>query len=45
LEMEKDDPVKRNPDINLAYEKLNYKPKVSLADGLVKTIEWFRDNC
>lgn len=36
-----DDPVKRKPDITLAEEKLNWKPKVDIKDGLLKTIEYF----
>jgi UDP-glucuronate decarboxylase len=37
-----DDPLQRKPDIRLARENLNWEPKVSLRDGLAKTIEWFR---
>lgn len=37
-----DDPRRRKPDITLAYEKLGgWKPKVSLENGLKKTIEYF----
>jgi len=39
-----DDPKQRRPDITLAKEKLGWEPKVPLKDGLVKTIEYFRDN-
>lgn len=38
----KDDPCKRRPDITRANEKLNWVPKVSVDDGLKKTIEYFR---
>ena len=38
-----DDPVQRRPDISLAGEKLNWNPKVSLDDGLEKTIQYFRE--
>ena len=38
-----DDPTRRCPDILLAKEKLGWEPKVSLEDGLIKTIEYFRD--
>ena len=38
-----DDPVQRRPDISLAGEKLNWKPKVSLDEGLEKTISYFRE--
>ena len=37
-----DDPKKRKPDITLAKELLGWEPKVSLADGLAHTIEYFR---
>ena len=30
------------PDISLAEEKLGYKPKVSLDEGLASTIDWLR---
>jgi UDP-glucuronate decarboxylase len=37
-----DDPKKRKPDITKAKTLLNWEPKVSLEDGLKKTIEYFR---
>tara|TARA_R110002049_G_scaffold47902_1_gene138401 strand:+ start:101613 stop:102584 length:972 start_codon:yes stop_codon:yes gene_type:complete len=37
-----DDPTRRRPDISLAKEKLGWEPKVPLAEGLAKTIEWFK---
>lgn len=37
-----DDPKQRRPDISLAQEKLDgWLPQTSLADGLVKTIDYF----
>jgi UDP-glucuronate decarboxylase len=37
-----DDPTQRKPDINIAYKYLeNWKPKVSLEAGLIKTVEYF----
>lgn len=39
-----DDPRKRRPDITLAREKLGWTPKVSLEEGLLKTIKYFREN-
>ena len=36
-----DDPLQRKPDINLAKEKLKWKPSVKLEEGLVKTVEYF----
>jgi dTDP-glucose 4,6-dehydratase len=38
-----DDPQVRRPDITKARERLGWEPKVKLADGLVETIEYFRD--
>ena len=38
-----DDPQKRQPDITLAKEKLGWVPKVSLEEGLLKTITYFDD--
>lgn len=38
-----DDPTKRRPDISLAKEKLNWQPEVKLDDGLLKTIEYFKN--
>jgi dTDP-glucose 4,6-dehydratase len=37
-----DDPKVRQPDISKAREKLGWEPAVKLADGLGKTIEYFR---
>ena len=37
-----DDPLRRQPDITLAKAKLGWEPKVSLREGLAKTIAWFR---
>lgn len=37
-----DDPKQRQPDITLATTLLNWSPSTSLREGLVKTIEYFR---
>ncbi|GAB4218920.1 MAG: SDR family oxidoreductase [Candidatus Microgenomates bacterium] len=39
-----DDPEKRCPDITKAKQILNWTPKVSLIDGLNKTINYFKKN-
>jgi len=39
-----DDPVQRCPDIGMAKERLDWRPTVSLEDGLRETIEYF-DAC
>jgi len=37
-----DDPARRQPDIALARQKLDWQPQVKLREGLQKTIQWFR---
>lgn len=37
-----DDPVRRQPDITRAKETLDWQPTIALADGLTRTIEYFR---
>lgn len=37
-----DDPQQRQPDINLAKERLDWKPTLDLEEGLKKTIEYFK---
>lgn len=39
-----DDPKVRKPDITKAKTTLQWEPKVTLEDGLKKTIEYFRNN-
>ncbi|MBU2233092.1 MAG: SDR family oxidoreductase [Alphaproteobacteria bacterium] len=36
-----DDPRQRRPDLRLARERLDWQPKVALAEGLLKTISYF----
>jgi len=38
-----DDPKQRQPNISLAKSKLNWSPKVSLEEGLNKTITYFKN--
>ena len=37
-----DDPKQRRPDITLAKALLGWEPKIPLAEGLAKTIEYFK---
>lgn len=37
-----DDPTQRKPDISLAKAELGWEPRVRLEDGLMRTIEYFR---
>tara|TARA_Y100001954_G_scaffold239581_1_gene315991 strand:- start:11074 stop:12024 length:951 start_codon:yes stop_codon:yes gene_type:complete len=38
-----DDPKMRKPDINLAINKLKWDPKIMLDEGLINTIEYFKE--
>ena len=42
LPLPKDDPTQRRPDIRLAIDKLNWQPKISIDEGLPKTIKYFQ---
>lgn len=37
-----DDPTRRRPDITLARSALHWEPRVTLDDGLERTVEWMR---
>jgi len=43
MDLPKDDPVRRKPDISRAKNILKWEPNVKLADGLQKTIKYFTD--
>ena len=42
-ELPSDDPLQRQPDISLAKKELDWEPKIQLHNGLVKTIEYFKN--
>lgn len=42
-ELPLDDPKKRRPDISLAKKILGWEPKVSRAEGLIKTLDYFKE--
>jgi UDP-glucuronate decarboxylase len=37
-----DDPMQRKPDIELARTRLGWEPSIQLADGLIRTIDYFK---
>jgi UDP-glucuronate decarboxylase len=41
-DLPQDDPIQRKPDIGLAKRYLSWAPEVTLDEGLVQTIEYFR---
>ena len=43
MPLPQDDPVRRRPDITLAKAKLGWEPTVPLRDGLVRTVDYFRE--
>jgi UDP-glucuronate decarboxylase len=42
MPLPEDDPMQRQPDINLAKQILGWQPKVNLDEGLEKTIAYFK---
>ena len=42
MDIPKDDPTRRQPDITLAKKELDWEPHIQLEEGLKKTIEYFR---
>jgi dTDP-glucose 4,6-dehydratase len=44
IERPTDDPAVRCPDITLARGKLQWEPRVDAAEGLARTIAWFREH-
>ncbi len=43
LPLPQDDPKQRQPNINRANELLNWSPKIPLAEGLKKTVDYFAE--
>ena len=44
LPLPENDPLSRKPDISLAGEILNWKPKMCFEEGIKMTINYFRKN-
>ena len=38
-----DDPLQRQPSIELAKEILNWEPKINIEDGLKRTVQWYKE--
>lgn len=36
-----DDPIQRQPNIDLAKKELNWEPKIPFEEGIKKTIDYF----
>lgn len=43
VDLPSDDPKMRKPDISIANVYLNWEPKINICDGLIKTIDYFRN--
>jgi UDP-glucuronate decarboxylase len=43
MPLPQDDPKQRRPDIQMAKQILGWKPRISVSDGLAKTVSYFRD--
>jgi UDP-glucuronate decarboxylase len=41
-DLPQDDPEKRQPDISLAKDKLDWQPSIELEEGLLRTIHYFK---
>jgi UDP-glucuronate decarboxylase len=44
LDYPEDSPLRRRPDITKAKEKLGWEPKITLEEGLKRTIQYFQKN-
>jgi UDP-glucuronate decarboxylase len=42
LPLPEDDPLQRQPNIDLAKEQLGWEPKIQLEEGLERTVEYFK---
>ena len=42
LPLPEDDPMRRNPDISMAREVLDWSPETDLEEGLISTIDYFK---
>ena len=38
-----DDPMQRQPDITMVKDRLGWEPKIDIEEGLLRTIEYFKE--
>ena len=43
LDAVSDDPMQRKPDLTLAYQKINWNPKIDINKGILETIKYFKE--
>ena len=43
LDAVSDDPMQRKPDLTLAYQKINWNPKIDIKKGILETIKYFKE--
>ena len=43
LDAVSDDPMQRKPDLTLAYQKINWNPKIDINTGILETIKYFKE--
>ena len=43
LDAVSDDPMQRKPDLALAYQKINWNPKIDINTGILETIKYFKE--
>ena len=43
LDAVSDDPMQRKPDLTLAYQKINWNPKIDIKTGILETIKYFKE--
>ena len=44
-DLPQDDPVRRKPDLSLAKKTIDWNSSISLEQGLIKTIDYFKAVC
>lgn len=44
MPLPQDDPTRRRPDISKAKELLNWEPKITLRQGLERSLDYFKSS-